>query len=125
LNTRKPSNDAAIASNAIHGTREAHVVDVPDDEFRTFAGESFGLGLPRGGGQARKVRHRKRDTPLGPYDLPRHAARRLEPGAEDLVPADDLVEAPPVHCRVERPAQPEGIGDVIGGARGIDLMDEP
>ncbi len=48
-----------------------------------------------------------------------------EGGAEHLVAADDLAEGPREGARVERAREPEARGDVVGGARGVELVEEP
>src|SRR5439155_16925931 len=58
-------------------------------------------------------------------DLAGDAGVGDEGGAEGLVAADDLVEGAVEGRAVERAFEPDGGGDVVAGAAGIDLVEEP
>ena len=93
--------------------------------LRLDGGEASGLGARAGG----------RGAPGGPLsgeaggrggdDLHDVAVGRGEGGAEDFVAAADLVEALLEGGRVERAGEPEGDGEVVGRAAGLELVEEP
>src|SRR5262249_35084494 len=57
----------------------------------------------------------------------RHPAggSQVEPRAQDVVAADDLAQGAVERREVERPVEVHRQGDVVGGARGLELVEKP
>src|SRR6202035_309786 len=75
--------------------------------------------------QAPEVEDRNADRRPRSDHLHRPAVHQGEGGAQGLVAADDLVESQLQRLEVERPDEAEGDVDVVGGAAGTELSQEP
>ncbi len=112
--------------------REAHESDAQEglrhDVERApplLGGEASDLGPPRRLRQAGEVNERQRPGPGGADGGLRHAVRRGEGGAQDLVPADHLVERAGEEGGGERACEIDGVEEVAGCRAGVDLVEEP
>ncbi len=76
-------------------------------------------------GHTAQVHHRQRHGERGGDELHGLAVSGGHRGAQRLVALDEDVEAALQHGHVQRPLQPEGGGDVVDGACGLKLLEEP
>jgi hypothetical protein len=85
----------------------------------------LGGGGARGGVEVLQVHKRERAGLRCRDPLHRNTVRCAEGGAQRLVPGDDGIEAAPKDGWVQRTAHAHSAGDVIKGAVGDKLIDEP
>ncbi len=90
-----------------------------------LAGQAQHLGVAIPGGEAAQVGDRERHRGGGEDHLHRLPALRAEHGAQRLVPPHHLAERAAERRHVQRAVQPQGVGDVVGGGPGLQLVDEP
>ena len=82
-------------------------------------------GLALRGGKGAQVRQGDRERGGPGHRLHRVAVHQREDGAQRLVPVDQGLQAPPQRPGVERAAQAQRVRHVVGGAAGIELVEEP
>ena len=87
--------------------------------------QSSRLELPFLGGQAPEILDGQREVKDRGDDLCRLALGRPEGGAQRLVAPHDLVQAAAQSLRVERAPQAQRGRDVVEGAAGLELVEEP
>ncbi len=75
--------------------------------------------------QAAQLHQGERHGPRRGDHLHRLALRGAEDGAQSLVAADHLAEGAPQRPGVHPAAQPEEVGEVVGGIAGLQLVQEP
>jgi hypothetical protein len=83
------------------------------------------LGLALRGAEPAEIEDRELPSSRRAHLLARRAASRGEDGPQDLVPADQLLACAAQRLGVEPAAQPARERDVIRGAAGIELIQEP
>jgi hypothetical protein len=129
-----------VADDVVHG-EEHHVVGCVQDEQRGAqqrparqvegvrrlgVAQAPRLPLAVGRRQAGKVHGGEAGGGGGQDHLHGLAlAGRGEDGAQRLVPADDLAQGAPQRAGIQRAAEPHPRGHVVGGAAGVELVDEP
>ena len=118
--TRRCSSGAAAAGScaaAARGTGRRSAARPP--------GRAAAPRAPARRGKVREVRQAETGRTGGVHHLHGLSVHLAEDGAERLVPPDHFGDRAPEDRRVQRPAEPQRQGDVVGAAAAVQPVDEP